>query len=233
MDFPNVTHVIQVHLPQDRDLYIHRIGRTGRAGKQGQAYLLASDLEIPGARNRLPGLPIQRCTDLESASLDVSKVNPLPAVFTDLQEAARSVPEDILRETYTSLLGNAIRDVHRQDLVNEVNNLSKHTWGQHEPPMVTHKFASQLGSGRLHGLRIGEVHVQRNDRGFGSGGFGDGGFGGRSGGFGGGFGGRGGGRGGNGRRDNRPPPRDGFEAMERLANRDGPRRGGSRPRPSF
>jgi ATP-dependent RNA helicase MSS116 len=239
MDFPNVTHVIQLHLPQDRDLYIHRIGRTGRAGKQGQAYLLASDLEIPGARDRLPGLPIQRCTDLESASLDVSKVDPLPAVFTDLQEAAQSIPEDILRDTYTSFLGNAIRDIHRQDLVNEVNNLSKYTWGQHEPPMVTHKFASQLGGGRLKGLRIGDVPVQRNDRGFGGrsgGGFGGGfGGGGRSGGgFGGGGGGYGGGgRRGDGRRLSRPPPRDGFEAMERLANQDGPRRGRSRPQSSF
>jgi ATP-dependent RNA helicase MSS116 len=222
MDFPNVTHVIQIHLPQDRDLYIHRIGRTGRAGKQGEAYLLASDLEIPGARDRLPGLPIQRCTDLETASLDVSKIHPLPAVFTDLKEAAQTVPEDILREAYTSLLGHAIKDVNRQDLVNEVNNLSKYTWGQYEPPMVSHRFAAQLGGGRVRGLRIGDVIPQRSSGGRG---------GGRDGGFGS-FGARSGGgfRGG---RESRPPPRDGFEMMERLANDGSRQRSRNRPQPSF
>lgn len=222
MDFPNVTHVIQIHLPQDRDLYIHRIGRTGRAGKQGEAYLLASDLEIPGARDRLPGLPIQRCTDLETASLDVSKIHPLPAVFTDLKEAAQTVPEDILREAYTSLLGHAIKDVNRQDLVNEVNNLSKYTWGQYEPPMVSHRFAAQLGGGRVRGLRIGDVIPQRSSSGRG---------GGRDGGFGS-FGARSGGgfRGG---RESRPPPRDGFEMMERLANDGSRQRSRNRPQPSF
>jgi ATP-dependent RNA helicase MSS116 len=151
MDFPNVTHVIQLHLPQDRDLYIHRIGRTGRAGKQGQAYLLASDLEIPGARQRLPGLPIKRCTDIESASFDVTKGDTPPTVFNDIKEAAQKTPYDILKETYTSFLGNAIKDVHRQELVNEVNNMAKHAWGMEEPPTVTPRFAAQMPGRRDQG----------------------------------------------------------------------------------
>ncbi|KAG0323879.1 DEAD-box ATP-dependent RNA helicase, partial [Podila horticola] len=37
LDIPNVTHVISYDLPTDIDDYVHRIGRTGRAGNTGIA----------------------------------------------------------------------------------------------------------------------------------------------------------------------------------------------------
>lgn len=37
LDIPNVAHVINFDLPNDIDDYVHRIGRTGRAGKSGLA----------------------------------------------------------------------------------------------------------------------------------------------------------------------------------------------------
>lgn len=37
LDIPNVTHVINFDLPESRESYTHRIGRTGRAGKTGFA----------------------------------------------------------------------------------------------------------------------------------------------------------------------------------------------------
>jgi ATP-dependent RNA helicase DeaD len=37
IDVSDLTHVINYSLPQDPDSYVHRIGRTGRAGKQGTA----------------------------------------------------------------------------------------------------------------------------------------------------------------------------------------------------
>lgn len=37
LDIPNVTHVINFDLPGDIDDYVHRIGRTGRAGNVGKA----------------------------------------------------------------------------------------------------------------------------------------------------------------------------------------------------
>ena len=38
LDIPNVSHVYNYSLPQSREDYIHRIGRAGRAGKQGFAF---------------------------------------------------------------------------------------------------------------------------------------------------------------------------------------------------
>lgn len=37
LDIPHVAHVINFDLPNDIDDYVHRIGRTGRAGKTGLA----------------------------------------------------------------------------------------------------------------------------------------------------------------------------------------------------
>ena len=38
LDIPNIEHVINYDLPQQPEDYIHRIGRTGRAGAEGQAW---------------------------------------------------------------------------------------------------------------------------------------------------------------------------------------------------
>ncbi len=38
IDVSNITHVINYQLPQTMDSYIHRIGRTGRAGNTGRAF---------------------------------------------------------------------------------------------------------------------------------------------------------------------------------------------------
>ena len=42
IDVEGVTHVINYDLPQDVESYVHRIGRTGRANKEGTAYSLVT-----------------------------------------------------------------------------------------------------------------------------------------------------------------------------------------------
>ena len=42
VDFPDVTHVIQIGMADSREQYIHRLGRTARAGKKGQVCLSLS-----------------------------------------------------------------------------------------------------------------------------------------------------------------------------------------------
>ncbi len=41
LDVPHVTHVINYGLPMKAEDYVHRIGRTGRAGREGQAITIA------------------------------------------------------------------------------------------------------------------------------------------------------------------------------------------------
>ncbi|MEW5302051.1 MAG: hypothetical protein WDW36_004862 [Sanguina aurantia] len=45
LDIPDVTHVVNVDMPAEIDEYIHRIGRTGRAGRQGVATTFFSALD--------------------------------------------------------------------------------------------------------------------------------------------------------------------------------------------
>lgn len=45
LDIDDISHVFNYHLPDDAEVYIHRIGRTGRAGKTGVAITLLSPRE--------------------------------------------------------------------------------------------------------------------------------------------------------------------------------------------
>ncbi|QNR67207.1 DEAD/DEAH box helicase [Paenibacillus peoriae] len=51
LDVEGVTHVFNYDMPQDAEGYIHRIGRTGRAGGKGVAVTLATPRDIPELRN--------------------------------------------------------------------------------------------------------------------------------------------------------------------------------------
>lgn len=46
IDINNLSHVINYSLPQDSESYVHRIGRTGRAGNQGTAITFISSSEM-------------------------------------------------------------------------------------------------------------------------------------------------------------------------------------------
>ena len=46
LDVNDVTHVFNYHLPLDAESYVHRIGRTGRAGKEGMAISLVTPHEF-------------------------------------------------------------------------------------------------------------------------------------------------------------------------------------------
>lgn len=46
LDVSGVTHVINFDLPQDPESYVHRIGRTGRAGKEGTSWTFVTPREI-------------------------------------------------------------------------------------------------------------------------------------------------------------------------------------------
>ena len=228
LDFPNVTHVIQLHLAGDRDQYIHRLGRTGRAGKVGQGWLLLSDSEVSVARRRLPGLPIQRSTDLVCSTVDAAGKD-LPEQFEKIRQAVGRLPSHLPAEAYRSMVGNALKGVNNQDIVDGLNEQALHGWGLEEIPPVSASTVRNLGNVR--GLRLGQISAApSHGRGVGSrGGFGGGGsrgfggggdrfdqaFSGRSEGRSGGFGGRGG--------DGGFGGRDGFRSG---GGRDGGRSGG-------
>jgi ATP-dependent RNA helicase DeaD len=47
LDIPDITHVVNYDIPQNPEEYIHRIGRTARAGKRGVALTFVSEWDQP------------------------------------------------------------------------------------------------------------------------------------------------------------------------------------------
>ena len=64
LDIESITHVINYDMPDTADAYIHRIGRTGRAHRTGDAFTLVTpeDNDMIRALERIMGGPIKRET---------------------------------------------------------------------------------------------------------------------------------------------------------------------------
>jgi ATP-dependent RNA helicase RhlE len=84
LDVSGVTHVINYQVPEHAEDYVHRIGRTGRAQKEGDAFTLLSAEELPYAEaiERLIGQTIER-----------RKLEGFPYEYTTLLDPQAGSPE--------------------------------------------------------------------------------------------------------------------------------------------
>ncbi len=159
MDFPNVTHVIQIGLPPDRDQYIHRIGRTGRGDKPGEGWLFISGLESRAARRRLKGLPLKPDASLEAAVVDMTRDAQLSAslaeTLTQVADATKMVDRETKAAAYMASIGvmSALDD--KQHLIDTLNQWTRFGWGWEEPPSIGRKLADKMGLSRVRGVSIG------------------------------------------------------------------------------
>jgi ATP-dependent RNA helicase MSS116 len=168
MDFPNVTHVIQVGLPSNREQYIHRVGRTGRGDKTGEAFLFIHEVEQYSAGRSLRGLPIKQNTSLATASIDMTKDAQLPAsqadILSQIGAATKMVDRDTKQAAYMGMLGG-MKGV--QGGIHALNQWTKFGWGWEEPPQIGAGLAQRLGI-RESASNIGGGRSFGGDRGFGS-----------------------------------------------------------------
>ena len=84
LDIPGITHVINYELPQDPEIYVHRIGRTGRAGAAGIA------LSFCGRRDQNLLLNIER--EL-GHNLEIDTTHPYAIEFERDEAPVRDRPE--------------------------------------------------------------------------------------------------------------------------------------------
>jgi ATP-dependent RNA helicase DeaD len=59
LDIPDVSHVVNYDLPEDAETYVHRIGRTARAGKEGVAATLVGEAEVREFNKIQRSLPVE------------------------------------------------------------------------------------------------------------------------------------------------------------------------------
>ena len=96
IDVSDLTHVINYSIPQEAEAYVHRIGRTGRAGKKGIAITFVS----PREANKL--MQIQRLTRSEITKEKVPNIEQILEAKKDYLFA--SIEEIILENDYTQYL---------------------------------------------------------------------------------------------------------------------------------
>lgn len=78
LDIKGVDMVVNYELPQDCESYVHRIGRTGRAGQEGQAFSLVSDRDIDSLSRIEDYLGNKIKVDYLDDSILVKDFKPLP-----------------------------------------------------------------------------------------------------------------------------------------------------------
>ena len=157
LDISGVTHVYNYDIPQDPDSYVHRIGRTGRAGQNGSSITFVTPNEI-GYMRTIEQLTKKKMTPLRPPSDDQALRGQL--------KVAKSKIEDIMKEDlskYTDDANELLENYSAVDLVSAfLKNLSKDS-SNVEVKISSEKPLPYKGNGR--GGR-GHYSRGRNSRGY-------------------------------------------------------------------
>jgi ATP-dependent RNA helicase DeaD len=111
IDVQNLTHVINYSLPQDPESYVHRIGRTGRAGKEGNAVTFIT----PAEYRKLQFIRREAKTDIRKANL--------PRV------------KDVIRAKKSRIKAD-LKDIVKSGVTDEYLNISREFLENYEPDEV-------------------------------------------------------------------------------------------------
>ncbi|CAB9524314.1 dependent RNA helicase [Seminavis robusta] len=183
VDYPDVSLVLQVGAPSEKAQYIHRLGRTARAGQSGIGILLLSDFERVFMKE-LEDLNVEQMpqtTKHEHATEERRHLQQLVQQDERLSNSAAAAYQAFLGYYNSNVRRLRLKNKHELvEIANEYSTVIGFPEG--EPPALLAKTVGKMGLKDVPGINI--------DRGAGRGG-------GRGGG---GRGGRGGGRGGRGGR---------------------------------
>ena len=145
MDFPAVSNVFQAGIPSDKESYIHRLGRTARAGAEGRGTLIVTSHEAYFPRRVMKGITfVDQEADLSSRA-DVDRVT------EGLDEARQT-------KTYQAWLGfyrPFVKALGWTDarLVQEANIFARDGLGAPETPSLAKSTIGKMGLKGVPGLR--------------------------------------------------------------------------------
>lgn len=144
MDFPDVTNVFQVGVPADKESYIHRLGRTARAGKEGRGIFIITEHETFFSQWTLKEIKFQ------PAQADISSKDEVLAVASRLESHAA---------TYQAWLGyykNHLKGMKWDSarLVQEGNKYAFEGLGAPEVPGIPKTTVGKMGLKGIRGLNI-------------------------------------------------------------------------------
>ncbi|MFT4994246.1 MAG: ATP-dependent RNA helicase DeaD, partial [Paraglaciecola sp.] len=109
LDVERVSHVVNYDVPFDTESYVHRIGRTGRAGRQGDAILFISHREKrmlfsieKATRQSIESMPIPSISQLNETRLSRFKASVIEAISDPSIETLIPIVESIQAESEAS-----------------------------------------------------------------------------------------------------------------------------------
>jgi ATP-dependent RNA helicase DeaD len=113
LDVNNLTHVINFNLPDDLEVYIHRSGRTGRAGKRGQSLTLVTSHEVRRLKSleRMVGQSFAK--KLIPSGDDISKAQ-LHSTIDKMEQVTIS---DELLEQYSEIISEKLSGYTSDEIV--------------------------------------------------------------------------------------------------------------------
>lgn len=120
IDVEGITHVINYDLPQDVESYVHRIGRTGRANREGIAYSLVSPKEYSMLKQ------IKNVTKGTIEKKDIPTVNDILNIKS--QNILKDVTDTINESDYSKFIPVAKDLVEQFDSVDVIAALIKSTF---------------------------------------------------------------------------------------------------------
>lgn len=155
LDISGVTHVYNYDIPQDPDSYVHRIGRTGRAGQNGISVTFVTPNEI-GYMRTIEQLTKKKMSPLRPPTDD-------QALHGQLKQAKAQI-EDLLKDDLSKYEDDAnelLDNYSALDLVAAfLKNLSKDA-SDVKVKITPEKPLPYKGNGRHHG-RGGRGHGHNN-----------------------------------------------------------------------
>lgn len=151
VDYPNVTHVIQVGAADSRESYIHRLGRTGRAGKDGQGLLILPEIEQDFVLNELDGLDVPLDLGLGSR-LALSRpskqfMDELGPIVQNIRLGNDERIEQSVKDVYHAMVSYYFQRCHKSlhdDVTSTINNLI-HVMGLIELPAISSSRVKKFG----------------------------------------------------------------------------------------
>lgn len=147
MDFPGVTNVVQVGVPSDRESYIHRLGRTARAGAEGRGTFIVTEHERFFPKFTLKDIAF------EELPSDLSARDQVLAVAAGMEEDARGKVYQGWLGFYKNVMKALRWDASR--LVEEGNQFALEGMVCPEIPTLQKSTVGKMGLKGVRGLKVG------------------------------------------------------------------------------
>ena len=177
VDYPGVTRVIQIGIPPTSDVYVHRVGRTGRAGTGGRGDLVLLPWESGFVKWELNNIPLKTVTvdemtsHVEKLAAEADEHNPraptkpsylatVESTNKRVQEVLTMIDEEAVKETLMATVGYYLGKVGElridpQEILRGLKKWTVGALGLAEPPQISDRLLGLLGGRRKRDDKFG------------------------------------------------------------------------------